>query len=43
MSMTETEQERAARLRKGRFALLFSIAFWILSSGGIILLINLNK
>lgn len=43
MSVSETEEERAVRVRKGRLAMLLSIAFWIVSAGGIILLININK
>jgi hypothetical protein len=43
MPVSETEAERISRIRKGRLALLFSIAFWIVSAGGIILLINLKK
>jgi hypothetical protein len=43
MSMIENEQQRTTRSRGGKLAVLFSVAFWIISAGGIILMINLNK
>lgn len=43
MSTTETDQQRGARNRGGRIAVILSFAFWIFSAGGIILMINLNK
>jgi hypothetical protein len=39
----ETAKQRATRILKGRIAIFASIAFWIISSGAIILMINLNK
>lgn len=43
MSMSETQAQRNTRVRSGRIILLLSIAFWIASAGGIILMININK
>ena len=39
----ETGDERSARLRRGRIALMLSIAFWIVTAGGIIMMINFGR
>ena len=43
MYLEETAQQRSARIRNGRLAMLASIGWWVLSIGGIILVINLNQ
>ena len=37
---TETSEEKERRLRSGRMAIILSFAWWIVSIGGIIYVIN---
>ncbi|MGI9422347.1 MAG: hypothetical protein ACR2PA_04080 [Hyphomicrobiaceae bacterium] len=40
MTDTETSEEKDRRLRNGRMAIILSFAWWIVSIGGIIYVIN---
>jgi len=43
MSYSETEVQRAARILRGRIAIVLCLGFWIASAGGIIMMININQ
>jgi len=43
MSGNESEADKSRRIRNGRMALILSIAWWVISIGGIITVINLQS
>lgn len=43
MTPVETDEERATRQRNGKIALALSMAFWLVTSGAIILVLEMNR
>lgn len=43
MEISETAGRTSARIRNGRIALVLAVSYWIITVGGIILMININR